>query len=121
MRTYEESFLWLSEAMITNLCFNSTDPNVGLNLSKEHTTFKCYFMDTGLLITQAFHDTLHTMDNVYQAILFDKLELNEGMIMENAVAQVLRTKGHQLFFYSRTDKENHENTMEIDFLIKEEQ
>lgn len=120
MRTYEEAFLWLSEAMVTNLCFNSTDPNVGLALSKDNTTFKCYFMDTGLLITQAFQDTLETTDNIYRAILFDKLEVNEGMIMENAVAQALRTSGHKLFFYSRTDKENQENTMEIDFIIKED-
>lgn len=120
MRNYEESFIWLKEAMITNLCFNSTDPNVGLSLSKDHSTFKCYFMDTGLLITQAFQDDLITTDNVYKAILFDKLEINEGMIIENAIAQALRTNGHHLYFYSRYDKENRDNTMEIDFLIKEE-
>ena len=39
--------------------------------------------------------------------------------MENIVAQILRTNGHKLFFYSRYDKENKENNMELDFLIKD--
>ena len=41
------------------------------------------------------------------------------MILENVVAQMLRTNGHRLYFYSRNDKENRENHMEIDFLITE--
>ena len=39
--------------------------------------------------------------------------------MENAVAQMLRTKREKLFFYSRSDNEHRENHMEIDFLIKQ--
>lgn len=120
LRTYEESFIWLSEAMITNMCFNSTDPNVGFGLSKDRMTLKCYMMDTGLLISHAFKDNSATSDNIYKAILFDKLEINEGMIMENAVAQALRTNGHDLYFYSKYEKGNSENTLEIDFILKEE-
>lgn len=120
LRTYEESFIWLSEAMITNMCFNSTDPNVGFGLSKDRMTLKCYMMDTGLLISHAFKDNSATSDNIYKAILFNKLEINEGMIMENAVAQALRTNGHDLYFYSKYEKGNSENTLEIDFILKEE-
>lgn len=118
-RTYEESFFWLSDAMITNMCFNSTDPNVGFAMSADYTTMKCYMMDTGLLITHAFSETKETLNEVYKAILFDKLEINEGMIMENAVAQALRTNGHKLYFYSRSDRQNRENRLEIDFIIQE--
>ena len=32
-RSYEDSFIWLNEAMIVNTCFNATDPNIGLALS----------------------------------------------------------------------------------------
>ena len=32
-RTFEDSFLWLHEAMVVNTCFNAIDPNVGLALS----------------------------------------------------------------------------------------
>lgn len=118
-RTYEDSFIWLHEAMIVNACFNATDPSVGLALSADNTTQKCYMADTGLLVTHTFMDTAFTENELYRAILFDKLNINEGMIMENIVAQMLRTNGHKLYFYSRSDTNNRENHMEIDFLITE--
>ena len=37
-RTYEDSFLWLNEAMVVNACFNATDPNAGLALSADYAT-----------------------------------------------------------------------------------
>lgn len=118
-RNYEDSFIWLNEAMIMNTCFNATDPNVGLALSKDNTTQKCYMSDTGLLITHTFMDSPYIENELYKAILFDKLEINEGMILENIVAQMLRSNGHKLYFYSRSDSNNRENHMEIDFLISE--
>ena len=118
-RSYEDSFVWLNEAMIANTCFNVTDPNVGLALSADHATQKCYMADTGLLITHAFMDSPYIENELYKAILFDKLHINEGMIMENIAAQMLRRNGHKLYFYSRNDKEHRENHIEIDFLITE--
>ena len=118
-RAYEDSFIWLNEAMVVNACFNATDPGVGLALSADHATQKCYMADTGLLVTLTFMDRAFTDNELYRAILFDKLDINEGMIMENIVAQMLRRNGHKLYFYSRTDLENRENHMEIDFLITE--
>lgn len=118
-RSYEDSFVWLNESMIVNTCFNATDPNVGLALSADHSTRKCYMADTGLLVTQTFMDKAFTENGLYRAILFDKLSINEGMIMENVVAQMLRTNGHKLYFYSRSDATNRKNDMEIDFLITE--
>jgi len=102
-----------------NACFNSTDPNVGLALSSDHTTQKCYMADTGLLVTHTFMDRTFTDNDLYKAILFDKIDINEGMIMENIVAQMLRCNGHKLYFYSRSDNSNRENHLEIDFLITE--
>ena len=52
--------------------------------------------------------------------MFEKLEINEGMLVENVVAQMLRTAGHKLFFYSSYDKVEASNRMEIDFLIQKE-
>ena len=118
-RSYEDSFVWLNEAMIVNACFNATDPNVGLALSEDNKTQKCYMGDTGLLITQTFIDVPFVENDLYKAILFDKLEINEGMIMENIVAQMIRHNGHKLYFYSRSDSLHRENHMEIDFLITE--
>ena len=118
-RAYEDSFIWLNEAMVVNACFNATDPNVGLALSADYATQKCYMADTGLLVTHTFMNRPFTDNELYKAILFDKLDVNEGMIMENIVAQMLRRNGHKLYFYSRSDSSNRENHMEIDFLITE--
>lgn len=103
--------------MIVNTCYNATDPTVALALSADHAAQKCYMADTGLLITQSLKNHIFTENEVYRAVLFDKLEINEGMITENAVAQMLRQSGHRLYFYSHSDSQNRENHMEIDFLI----
>lgn len=118
-RTFEDSFLWLNEAMVVNTCFNTTDPHVGLALSSDHATQKCYMADTGLLVTHTFKDKKFTDNELYKAILFDKLNINEGMLVENVVAQMLRCRRERLYFYSRSDSQNRENHMEIDFLITE--
>ena len=116
-REYGDAFMWLVDAMIVNHCFNSTDPNVGLALSSDRATQKLYMADTGLLVTHTFHDNEYLDNQLYRAILFDKLHINEGMILENAVAQALRASGHRLYFYSRIDSNNRQNNIEIDFLI----
>ena len=118
-RAYEDTFIWLNEAMIINTCYNSTDPGLGLARSADHRTQKCYVADTGLLATHTFMDRSFTENELYKAILFDKLHINEGMLMENLVAQMLRRNGHKLFFYSRSNGKDRENHMEIDFLIRE--
>lgn len=116
MRNFEDAFFWLSDARVTNDCFNATDPSVGLGMSEERTTVKCYMADTGLLVSLAFADRDSTSDGVYRDILLDKIEINEGMITENVVAQLLHANGRKLYFYSRYD-EKRKRSWEIDFLI----
>lgn len=116
-RNYQDSFIWLNEAMIVNTCFNATDPTIALALSSDPATQKCYMADTGLLISQTFMNHSYTENELYKALLFDKLDINEGMFMENIVAQMLKANGHKLYFYSRSDAVNRQNHMEIDFLI----
>lgn len=118
-RSFEDSFVWLNEAMIVNACFNTTDPHVGLALSADNATQKCYMADTGLLVTHTFNDRKFIDNELYRAILFDKLNINEGMLMENIVAQMLRLHRERLYFYSRSDTQNRSNHLEIDFLITE--
>lgn len=119
-RNYQDSFIWLNEAMIVNTCFNATDPTIALALSSDPATQKCYMADTGLLISQTFMNQTYTENELYKALLFDKLDINEGMFMENIVAQMLRANGHKLYFYSRSDTVHRENHMEIDFLITQQ-
>ncbi len=114
-RTYEGAFFWLADARIANLCLNSTDPSVGLAMSQENSSLKCYMADTGLLVSHTFADRASTPSEVYKDILFGKIEINEGMLVENAVAQQLHASGHRMFFFSRNGSVA--ERMEIDFLI----
>ena len=117
MRDYSEAFFWLSDAKIINCCYNSTDPSIGLKLNEERTTLKCYMGDTGLLISHAFDERGIVTSELYQKLMFDKLEVNEGMLVENIVAQMLRAAGHKLYFFSKYSAKEADERMEIDFLI----
>lgn len=115
-REYEDALFWLSDAMITNICYNSTAPNIGLKLNMDRMTLKCYMADTGLLISHAFDENGLVSEEIYKKLLFDKLEVNKGMIMENIVAQMLTASGHKLYFYSNPSRDDASLRMEIDFL-----
>jgi predicted AAA+ superfamily ATPase len=117
MRDYEDAFFWLSDAFITNDCFNSSDPTIGLKVNEERSTVKCYMADTGLLVTHALASSAITSEDVYRDILLGKINLNEGMLAENIVAQQLKSHGHELFFYSRSNRTDASKALEIDFLI----
>ena len=117
MRDYEDALFWLDDAMIVNTCYNSTAPNIGLKLNMDRLTLKCYMADTGLLISHAFDENGIVSEEIYKKILFDKLEVNMGMIVENVVAQMLVASGHKLYFYSNPSREDRNARMEIDFLI----
>lgn len=115
-RDYDDSFFWLSDAGIVNICYNCTAPNVGLRLNMERNTLKCYMGDTGLLVSHAFDENGKVPIELYKKLQLGKLEVNEGMIVENLVAQMLRTSGHKLYFYSNSSREDASERMEIDFL-----
>lgn len=116
-RDYEDAIFWLSDAMIVNVCYNSTAPNIGLKLNMDRVTMKCYMADTGLLISHAFDENGIVSEEIYKKLLFDKLEVNKGMIMENIVAQMLVASGHKLYFYNNPSRDDASLRMEIDFLI----
>ena len=92
-------------------------PSVGLAATADESSFKCYMGDTGLLVSHLFADNGETPHEVYRDILLGKLEINEGMFTENAVAQQLVCSGRGLYFYSRRDDRDWSNTMEVDFLV----
>ena len=116
-REYEDALFWLNDAMIVNICYNSTEPNIGLRLNMDRLRLKCYMADTGLLISHAFDENGIVSEEIYKKLLFDKLEVNKGMIVENIVAQMLAASGHKLYFYTNSSREDAASRMEIDFLI----
>ena len=120
MREYDSAFFWLEDSKMVNISYNTTAPNIGLQLNEDRTVLKCYFCDTGLLISLAFSAKGVVTNEIYQKLMFDKLEVDEGMLVENIVAQMLRASGNELFFYSNYDKGDAENRMQVDFLIQKE-
>lgn len=118
MREYDSAFFWLDDSKMVNICYNTTAPNIGLQLNEDRTMLKCYFCDTGLLISLAFSARGIVTNEIYQRLMFDKLEIDKGMLVENIVAQMLRASGHELFFYTNYDKEKSDNRMQVDFLIQ---
>lgn len=118
LRQYESSFQWLEDAMVVNVCYAASEPSVGLKLKEDDSTLKCYMGDTGLLISLAFDENTIAHEELFRKLMLDKLEINKGMLVENIVAQMLKTAGHELYFFSSYSKDDSEKTMEIDFLIR---
>ena len=116
-RDYESSFLWLEDSMMCNICYNSTEPSVGIKLNRDRTTMKMYMGDTGLLVSHTFDENGIVNEQVYKKLLLGKLEMNEGMFFENIMAQLLVASGHKLYFYSNPARDNKSDRMEIDFLL----
>lgn len=117
MRDYSQAFFWLNDAKVINCCYNSTEPSIGLKLNEDRSTLKCYLNDTGLLISHAFDERGIVTEDLYRKLMFDKLEVNQGMLVENIVSQMLKASGHNLFFFSNSSRTSAEDRMEIDFLI----
>ena len=116
---YVKSVEFISDAMIGNLCANVSMPDVLMELYADRSNFKLYMGDTGLLVSQMIREGNET-EEIYRALVFDKLGSNLGMVFENVVAQMFRTNGNDLFFheymYTPEDSEK-EKKYEIDFLL----
>lgn len=79
-------------------------------------TFKLYLTDTGLFITLMFIDKPDRVNSLYSKMLADKLPANLGYLYENAVAQVIRSKGYELYYHTWQRSES-THYYEIDFLV----
>jgi hypothetical protein len=65
--------------------------------------------DSGLFVTQMMNYNRNER-NPYKEIIFDKGGTNFGMLMENIVAQMLKSQGHDFYFqnfkYTHQDQKN---------------
>ncbi len=106
----------LLSSYTVNIAYHANTPNVGMALEKDFGRYKLFTSDTGLFITLAFKDKNYTENVIYNKLLSDKLETNLGYVYENVVAQMLISKGSNLFYYTMSsDTSNH--LYEIDFII----
>jgi len=109
-RTYS-SFEAIQDSMIVNIANNCTDPNFAFALNKDIASQKIFMGDTGLLTTQIFmNSNFPIQESIYKQLIVDKISLNLGMIFENVIAQILRSRGYDLYFHNF---DHHE----IDFML----
>lgn len=106
----------MEDSMIVNIAYHSSDPNVGMGLTRNPSNYKMYLLDTGLFVTLSFWDKAYTENIIYSKLLSDKLEANLGYIYENLVAQMLCAAGNELYYYTFPTDSNKHN-YEVDFLL----
>lgn len=111
----QDLLIALEDSKTVNMAYHTTDPNVGLPLSEDRSRFKLYVGDTGLMVTLAFWDKQFTENSLYDKLLADKLPANMRYVYENLAAQILRSAGNGLYFYTWAKDERH--NYEIDFLL----
>ena len=102
---YENSFQWLAEAGVALPCYNVTEPQPPLQINAKHNLFKLFMGDTGLLCAAC-------MANIQFDILQGNVDVNLGSILENVMAQAIRSKGFELYYYDS------KKLGELDFVIQ---
>ncbi len=102
-----------------NIAYHANNPSIGMALEKDLDRYKLFTSDTGLFVTLAFKNKKYTDNIIYNKLLLDKkIDVNLGYVYENVVAQILTSKGNNLFYYTfKSDTSNHLH--EIDFLVSD--
>ena len=103
---YESSFLWLADAGVALPCYNVQAPVPPLEGNSNHSLFKLFMGDTGLLCAAS-------LGNVQFDLLNGNLDVNMGAIAENVVAQELRAHGFALHYF------NSKRQGEVDFVVQD--
>ena len=108
----------MQDSMVVNMAYHANDPGVGMALHRDTSRHKMFVCDTGLFVTLAFWDTKFTDNIIYEKLLSDKLSADLGYVYENMVAQMLKSSGNELYYYTfPTEKGNH--NYEIDFILSD--
>ena len=100
----KDNFLWLKEAGIGLVCTSVEDPKVPLKLTQDSSFFKLFMNDVGLLSSMY-------MDNVQYRILSGTIDINNGAIFENFIAQELHAHGFELHYFQSRE------IGEVDFIV----
>ena len=71
------------------------------------------------MVTQVMKNRDDSDEDLYKSLIVGNLGINQGMILENMVAQMLRASGHDLYFHEylyRPEGSSREKKYEIDFM-----
>ena len=106
----------MQDSMTVYIAYHADNPSAGMAFHKDPRRYKLFLCDTGLFTTLAFKDRDFTENEIYEKLLNDKLGTDLGYLYENIVAQMLKTAGNELFYYT-FPKESSNQNYEVDFLI----
>jgi hypothetical protein len=115
-RKDEERLFDLIDSKMVIPCYNTTNPSPTLSQTKDFENYKLYMSDIGLYVTMLFNDTETVREDIYKKLLSDKLDADLGYLYENAVAQLIKASGRDLYYHTWS-KENSSHYYEIDFLL----
>ena len=105
MERYENAFLWLSDAGVAYPVYNVREPQAPLVLNENRSLLKLFMNDTGLLCAAC-------MDPIQFDVLNGNVSINMGSILENVMAQALKSNGFDLYYYDS------KKYGEVDFVIQ---
>lgn len=117
IREYRDPIRWIEGAGMACVCRNVTEPVLPF---KHEGSLKMYCFDTGILVSQ-FQQSREN-DDLRLRLLRGDTELNQGAVMENAVACMIDKCGFQLHYFERNkpekvDGQERRDRIEIDFLV----
>ncbi len=118
---FAELFADMEDSMTVNFAYLANNPSVGFALHADYNYFKLFLADTGLFVTLVFMDSDYTENDIYRKLLSDKLGADLGYVYENVVAQMLKSAGSELYYYTFKDEgsngEGVQRPYEVDFLL----
>lgn len=115
----DDTIFDLDDSKIVKLCHHVSEPQYGLELSKNISKFKMYSCDAGLLVTSIYKDKSLNVDDIYKKLVFGKINSNFGKIFESIVSQALVSNGYTPFYHTYTiEEEGKIKRYEIDFMIE---
>ena len=107
-RDFVGTIEWLAAAGIVNVCYCLNTLELPLKGNYDPSKFKLYYQDTGLLVA--------SLDEEAQEDLRQNKNFKtyKGALYENAVGDMLRKDGYNLFYYR-----NQTSTIEMDFFVRD--
>lgn len=105
----------LCDSKVVIPCFNTTDPNISNESTKDVNSFKLYLADTGLFVTLMFFNRPEISQEIYLKLLSDKLPANLGYLYENLVAQMMASTNSDLYYHVWSKPKSTHN-YEVDFI-----
>lgn len=102
---YGAAIDWITVSGLAYKINNLIEPREPLRRNVKERSFKIYLNDTGLL-------TYLTGTDIAGGIVNGDSGINNGAVTENAVAVMLKTLGHRIYFFQKSN-----STLEIDFIL----